>query len=314
MKRKFIKVLSLIVCGLFIAMAFTGCDRKGFEGGSDNNTVVSEPIPMPSLLTFRAAGDSEYSSISVEAVVLPANASDKSVNWSVTFADPSSDWATGKAVADYLTVIPTSSGSAKATIKCLQPFGEQIIVTVSSVSNPTAKASCTIDFLQRIKFLSFNGELISDVLKLPFSAKYFSLEKSFSNALIFSFADLPYTMSADLSLSFSFDGDFLKMLNNLLVKMNVGFDLTNNEKDLLKFSGIDPSEVETGGWLVDLFRVNDRECYADKEIIAICDTVMQLLNESKDGSVLVGTFHGLSVTSTGREELFFKAPFYLILD
>ena len=314
MKRKFIKVLSLIVCGLFIAMAFTGCDRKGFEDGSDNNTVVSEPIPMPSSLTFRAAGDSEYSSISVEAVVLPANASDKSVNWSVTFADPSSDWATGKAVADYLTVTPASSGSAKATIKCLQPFGEQIIVTVSSVSNPTAKASCTIDFLHRIKLSVFNGELIDDCVLLPFSAKYFSLEKSFSNALIFSFADLPYTMSADLSLSFSFDGDFLKMLNNLLVELKVGFDLTNNEKDLLKFSGIDPSEGETGGWLVDLFRVNDRECYEDKEIIAICDTVMQLLNESKDGSVLVGTFHGLSVISTGREELFFKAPFYLILD
>lgn len=85
------------------------------------------------------------------ATVLPENASNKAVDWSVEFVDPSSEWATGKTVTDYVTVTPTSDGALTATVSNLGEFGEQIKVTVTSRDNSAAYASCTVDYAKRIK-------------------------------------------------------------------------------------------------------------------------------------------------------------------
>lgn len=65
------------------------------------------------------------------ATVLPEKASNKAVDWAVSFVNPSSAWATGKTVTDYVTVTPTADGALTANVECLQAFGEQIKVTVT---------------------------------------------------------------------------------------------------------------------------------------------------------------------------------------
>lgn len=83
----------------------------------------------------------------------------------MSFDDPSSAWATGKTVTDYVTVTPTSDGALTANVECLQDFGEQIIVTVTSRDNAEATASCTVDYAKRIEsayLIGMGGEHIAE--------------------------------------------------------------------------------------------------------------------------------------------------------
>lgn len=91
---------------------------------------------------------------SVSATVYPTYTTDKSVDWSVEFVNPSSTWATGKTVTDYVTISPLSDGSTEAVITCHKAFGEQIKVIVTSRVNTSASASCFVDFEKKISYNS----------------------------------------------------------------------------------------------------------------------------------------------------------------
>lgn len=129
----------------------TSADSVTNENGEALNEVVNV---MPTRMTFRNAraitNASEYDSVTVQATIKPDNATNKNVSWSVAFVDPASSWATGKTVTDYILVTPQAEGSNIATVECLQPFGEQIKITVTSQANANAKAECTLDFAKRI--------------------------------------------------------------------------------------------------------------------------------------------------------------------
>ena len=84
------------------------------------------------------------------ATVLPEKASNKAVDWTVSFVNPASAWATGKTVTDYVTVTPTADGALTANVECLQAFGEQIKVTVTSRNNADATATCLVDYAERV--------------------------------------------------------------------------------------------------------------------------------------------------------------------
>ena len=133
------------------------------EGEEMESGVVHE---MPKAMTFRTAASlatapaaqaETYDSVTLTATVKPDSAADKTVDWAVAFVNPSSEWATGKTVTDYVTVTPSSDGSTTATVKCLQPFGEQIKITVTSRMNTEATASCTVDFAARPKIFIVSG-------------------------------------------------------------------------------------------------------------------------------------------------------------
>lgn len=94
------------------------------------------------------------------ATITPSNATIQDVDWSVSFVNNSSAWATGKTVTDYVTVTPTSDGALTANVECLQAFGEQIKVTVTSREISSAKADCTVDYQQ--KFQSLTGYISLD--------------------------------------------------------------------------------------------------------------------------------------------------------
>lgn len=113
---------------------------------------------LPRAMTFRSAAalsnNASYDSITLTATVKPVTADNKAVDWSVSFVDESSAWATGKTVTDYIAVTPQSDGSTTATVQCLKDFGAQIKVTVTSRENTSAKAECTVDFAKRLTGIS----------------------------------------------------------------------------------------------------------------------------------------------------------------
>ena len=94
------------------------------------------------------------------ATITPSNATIQDVDWSVSFVNNSSTWATGKTVTDYVTVTPTEDGALTANVKCLQAFGEQIKVTVTSREISSVKADCIVDYQQ--KFQSLTGYISLD--------------------------------------------------------------------------------------------------------------------------------------------------------
>ena len=85
------------------------------------------------------------------------DAFNKRVNWSVAWKDAESEWATGKTVTDYVTITPSEEGSLTATATCLKDFGEQIIITVASKVDESVNATCTVDYAQKVKSVSFNA-------------------------------------------------------------------------------------------------------------------------------------------------------------
>ena len=128
----------------------------------DGEEVASNtPVAMPMAMTFRSARsldgvEAAYDSVTLKATVEPINATDKRLDWSVSFVNPSDAWATGKTVTDYVTVTPTSDGADTATVQCLQDFGAKIKVTAASRAYSDKKADCTIDFAKRIEDISFS--------------------------------------------------------------------------------------------------------------------------------------------------------------
>lgn len=179
-KNKIIKRVSAILFAVMvIAALILSVLTKGFTDwrfGKElpipnelNNNVVITPQESGGAMTLSVMrtpemstndptdGESEYESetLTITATVSPDNSADNTgLDWSMAFKNPSSAWATGKTLSDYITLTPSgadAAGSKKVSVKCLKPFGEQVIITATSQDNPEITASCTADFAQRIE-------------------------------------------------------------------------------------------------------------------------------------------------------------------
>lgn len=116
------------------------------------------------------------------ATIQPEMADNKTVSWAVSWKNPSSDFAIGKKVTDYVTVTPGEG--LTATVTCLQAFGEQIEVTVKSTDNSAASASCTVDYVERVTGINFTMPDLN----------------STSTSVDWTFVTTPHTIDAVLSL------------------------------------------------------------------------------------------------------------------
>ncbi len=131
-------------------------DENTHNGGAiisdfENNgiSVLSARLPRAA---YAANGISEQvdTAYLLTATIEPAETFDKTVDWSVAWVDPESEWAADKTVTDYVTVTPTEDGALTANVVCLQAFGEQVKVIVTSRDKPSVKANCLCDYAKRI--------------------------------------------------------------------------------------------------------------------------------------------------------------------
>ena len=176
-KNKTIKRLSAVLFAvLLIAALVLSVITKGFTDwrfGKEqpavndlNNNVVVTPQEgnggirlmaefQPGVTESGDETDYEGETLTITATVSPDNSADNTgLDWSMAFKNPSSPWATGKTLSDYMTLTPSGAdvaGSKTVSVKCLKPFGEQIVITATSQDNPAVTASCTADFAQRIE-------------------------------------------------------------------------------------------------------------------------------------------------------------------
>ena len=115
----------------------------------DGNVMDPEAVNvMPAAMAFTS--DRANNTVKISATLTPENATNQNVTWSVAWKNPSSSWARGKTVTDYVTVTPDSSNSKVATVTCVKAFSEQVIVTATAAGNTSVKKTCTVDYEKRM--------------------------------------------------------------------------------------------------------------------------------------------------------------------
>lgn len=183
------RIFALILCVLmvFTCIFVTSCspedqttDNSSTNTCDNTDNTEKEPAPldnipdvatidgtpMVSRTTYKMArsgmvfatptalSETANEGITLIASVEPSYATKIAVDWIVSFANPESEWATGKNVTDYVTITPTEKGSLTATLECLQPFGEQIIVKVVSRENAEISDTCPLEYMRRVESVS----------------------------------------------------------------------------------------------------------------------------------------------------------------
>lgn len=179
------RILALILCILtvFTCVIITSCspedktDNSSTDTGENTENInqnldnipdvaMMDGTPMVSNMSYKMARSgmvfatpTAYSRTAGEGITLvasvePSYATKTAVDWIVSFANPESEWATGKTATDYVTITPTEDGSLTATLECLQPFGEQIIVKVVSRENAEISDTCPLEYMRRVESVS----------------------------------------------------------------------------------------------------------------------------------------------------------------
>lgn len=120
-------------------------DDEGNE--MDSETVYALPRAM--VYSPAVRGATPETTVTVKAVIEPADATNQLVDWEIAFVNPSSEWATGKTVTDYVSLDADNSLTATVTFK--EAFGEQIQITVTSQDNSAYTDTCTVDCAQKLE-------------------------------------------------------------------------------------------------------------------------------------------------------------------
>lgn len=257
-------VMAAIVLGMVAALTNGGTgENKVTENGgmimgeSDGNGVaLTSSVIAPEDYAAYGVSALAESAYTVTATITPSNAVDKTVDWSVSWANAESEFATGKTVTDYVTVTPESDGALTATVECLQAFGEQIVLTVSSRQKPSISAICTIDYSSKITDcmitfgLEFSGRVPESLVLNASNNSYVFDDTSLS---AFNYGDFEllkgnYTVdvSFDVNVYYTGNEDFL----DLLIEADVPHDGSSIEiykNDLTRLGEIESDKVFYSG-------------------------------------------------------------------
>lgn len=104
--------------------------------------------------------------------VKPDTASDKTLTMTAAWANASSEWATDKSVNEYISWERLEETQFAISLECKQAFGEQIIITFTSVSNPEISAACTCDYIKRVESVAIKAPSGSEFNEESYAVNY----------------------------------------------------------------------------------------------------------------------------------------------
>lgn len=105
----------------------------------------------------------------IKATIRPETATNKAVDWSVSWGDTSE---TGN-VNEYVTVTPTAEGSLEATVTCYKAFNGEIIITVTTRESGYM-ANCVVTYVGIPTDIEISGEIspVNDFYSLGVGKTY----------------------------------------------------------------------------------------------------------------------------------------------
>jgi len=219
-----------------------GGNSASVVGGSEISEIRSNGVTVLKAVLPRAAyavnGVSEQaeSAYTLTAEVLPDYATDKSLDWTqLDWLNGESEWVQGKAVTDYVTV--TANGDNSAVLACLQDFGEPIVLTVSSVSNPEVFATCHIDYYQRVKSCDFavyydGAEVTPTVSNGVYKVDYTGAEKDYTVELRPVYSNYTLTDTYTTTINGALSDTFGYTATSTLTALTLPAGLTGGEPEL----------------------------------------------------------------------------------
>ena len=144
-----IAILLLMVVGLGIGIIVKTTQDKPTILGDVEPTPLEEQLDMKmenseniELLASPMTVSEDCVTKTLTAVIIPATAEDKTVDWSVAWADTTKT----ENVQDYIKVVPTGDGSNVANVNCYKQFTGEIIITVTTRTGGF-KAKCTATYI-----------------------------------------------------------------------------------------------------------------------------------------------------------------------
>ena len=169
-RKSFVAAFLAVLLAAALLFGLAGCAEP-----VERNAGAAGVSAVP--LTVRTATNGD---VTVTADVGPSYASDKTLEWSVQFEDPTSVWAAGKETTAYVSVT-VSEDTLSAAVRCLAPFGEPIVLKAASAAKPSVFGTCLLGYKQRVELVSVGSTEIS---VSPFQAEQAIPYKSKGNVTV----------------------------------------------------------------------------------------------------------------------------------
>lgn len=140
------------------------------QGGLEVEPATEQGIALASRSIprrmYAASGISEQAenAYTVTATIAPETVLERNVVWTVTWKDSNDAWAADKRVEDYVSL--TTPSNLVANISCLHPFGEKIVLTCASKVNPSVNATCNVEYIRKLSYVTFSSTVDGNKLML----------------------------------------------------------------------------------------------------------------------------------------------------
>lgn len=151
-------LVAVVLVGICLQVFGSGNAKPSewFEKNEQTEIVTFTPTEMKSMRLNASRAVANGNTYTLTATVKPDDATNKAVTWDIAWRNPSSSWASGKAIASYITMSPSGN---TATITLKTAFNEQAVITVRSVSESDVSAACTVDYIERLDVQHGGGYL-----------------------------------------------------------------------------------------------------------------------------------------------------------
>lgn len=114
--------------------------------GDGNIMYAGTEYAFPAKMTFLS--ESDGTSQTITATIKPDDATIPYLDWSLTWENPTSQWASGKNVSEYMTYT-VSDDTKVITLKCIKAFGESIKVRAEWINDSSKYAECICEYDRR---------------------------------------------------------------------------------------------------------------------------------------------------------------------
>lgn len=181
--KKFIQILSLVVVVAITCITLVGCKNEKATTRNNDEMIVDvvEENGIGLKLTRLSTGSS--SGVSITATVLPSNATDKTLTWTLEWVERAGYKASNYTLSEFVNKV-VSSNTLNCNITMIRRFPIQIKVIVASKTNSDVSASCLLDCYSVMDFNCKEGsnqfEISYSVDNLTNKYEYFDCSDDFT--------------------------------------------------------------------------------------------------------------------------------------